>query len=87
MEVLELVSAASFSPKEEKLPYVKRAIIKLDTAKFLLQVAWETDSLNEKRLVALSQPLVEIGKMLGGWRGQLLRQPPPIPKQNSPSKK
>ena len=71
MEILELVSAASFSPKEEKLPYVKRATIKLDTAKFLIQAAWEIGSLNEKRLAALSQPLAETGRMLGGWHNQL----------------
>ena len=71
VEVLELTSAASFSPKEEKLPYVKRAIIKLDIAKFLVQTAWEINALNEKRLAALSQPLAEIGRMLGGWHNQL----------------
>jgi len=40
---------------------------------------WETKSLDNKKYIALSLPLDEIGKMLGGWNGQLT-------KQNSPTK-
>ena len=74
IETLELISAASFAPKEEKLPYVKRAIIKLDTVKFLIRAAWEIGSLNEKRFGALSKPLAEIGRMLGGWHNNIKKQ-------------
>jgi hypothetical protein len=74
VEVLELASAASFSPKEEKLPYIKRAIIKLDVVKFLIQTAWETGSLNNKRLEAISKPLAEAGRQLGAWHNNLKKQ-------------
>jgi hypothetical protein len=78
IETMEAISVASFLQKEEKLPWVKVAIRKIDTAKLLLMVLWETKSLDEKKYILLSIQLEEIGKMLGGWNGQ-------ISKQNSPT--
>ena len=43
-------------------------------------VLWETKSLDNKKYIVLSEKLEEIGKMLGGWNGQ-------IQKQNSPTVK
>ena len=71
---------ASFLSREEKLPYVRRAIRKMDTLNVLLMVLWETKSLDDKKYIALATPLNEAGKMFGGWRGQL-------EKQNSPAVK
>jgi len=75
---MEAISVASFLQKEEKLPWIKVAIRKIDTAKLLLMVLWETKSLDEKKYILLSVQLEEIGKMLGGWNGQ-------VSKQNSPA--
>jgi len=72
-----MTAAASFTPKAEKIPYVKIAIRKLDTLKVLLMVLWETKSLSDKKYIALSEKLEEIGKMLGGWYGQLMKQNSP----------
>jgi hypothetical protein len=41
-------------------------------------VLWETKSLDNKKYIALSLPVDEIGKMLGGWNGQLTKQNSPI---------
>jgi hypothetical protein len=41
-------------------------------------ILWETKSLDEKKYIALSIKLDEIGKMLGGWRGQLQKRNSPI---------
>ena len=79
VEIIESISIASFLPKEEKRSYVSVAIRKLDTLKVLLMVLWETKSLDNKKYIVLSLHLDEIGKMLGGWNGQLV-------KQNSPAK-
>jgi len=76
VEVMEMVSAAAFLPKQEKLPYLRIAIRKFDAIKLLLLVLWESKSLDTKKYVALSLPCDEIGKMLGGWQGQLKRQNP-----------
>lgn len=57
---------------------MKKAIISLDTSKFLLYIFWEIKALDTKKYIALSEMLAEAGKQLGGWHGQLV-------KQNSPS--
>ena len=35
--------------------------------KFFLQIAWGIGALDDKKYVAISKYLIEIGKMLGGW--------------------
>ena len=79
VELIEAVAAASFLSPQEKLPYVRAAIRKMDTLKIFLMILWETKSLNDKRYIHLSVKVNEIGKMLGGWQGQLIK--------NSPTKK
>ena len=79
VEIMETIASASFLAREEKRPYVRLAIRKVDTLKVLLMVLWETKSLDNKKYIALSARIEEIGKMLGGWIGQLQ-------KQNSPEK-
>ena len=71
--------SAAFLSRDEKLPYVRLAVRKVDALKLLLMILWETKSLEPKKYVALSKRVEEIGKMLGGWSGQ-------IKKQNSPAK-
>ena len=66
-------------PRSEKTPWVRLAIRKLDTLKFFMMILWETKSIRDKKYITLSMPLDVIGKMLGGWYGQLQ-------KQNSPDK-
>lgn len=77
IEIIEAVATASFLTRTEKLPYIRRAIQKLDTLKILLMVLWEIKSLDNKKYSALSILLDEIGKILGGWSGQLLKQNSP----------
>jgi hypothetical protein len=79
IEMIEAIASASFLSKGEKVPWVRLAIRKLDTLKVLLMILWETKSLDTKKYIALSVKMDEIGKMLGGWQGQLV-------KQNSPEK-
>lgn len=77
IHILEAIAAAGFLPKAEKLPYVRVAIRKLDTLKVLLMILWETKSLETKKYAALSLQLDEVGRMLGGWSGQLIKNSPP----------
>jgi hypothetical protein len=74
IQIIEATSTAGFLSPIEKLPFVRLAIRKLDTLKLLLLVLWETHSLDDKKYIALSEKLDEIGKMLGGWHGQLAKQ-------------
>ena len=41
---------------------------------------WETKSLDNKKYIALSEKLDEIGRNLGSWYGKLLKD---LEKQNS----
>jgi len=79
IESVEAVVTASFLAREQKMPYVRLAIRKIDTLKIFLMILWETKSFNDKKYISLSGKIDEIGRMLGGWSGQLL-------KQNSPAK-
>lgn len=74
IETIEAIVTASFLTREEKLPFVRLALRKVDTLKILLQVLWEAKSLDNKKYIDLSKSLEEIGRMLGGWSGQLIRQ-------------
>jgi len=74
IEIIESMANASFLNVKEKLPWIRLAIRKLDTLKILLMILWENRSLNNKRYVALSLKLEEVGKMLGGWSGQTERK-------------
>ena len=70
---------ASFLPKNEKLPYVKIAVRKVDTIKIFMQLIWEMKVFDDKKYIALSEKLNSAGKMLGGWHNNLV-------KENSPAK-
>lgn len=76
VEAIEAAATAGFLSINEKLPYIGRAIQKLDTLKILLIVLWESKALDNKKYIALSVKLDEVGRMLGGWRGQLLKNSP-----------
>ncbi len=83
VEIIEALAIAGFLKKEEKLPCVRIGIRKMDTLRILLMVLLETKSIDNKKYLALSVKLEQIGKMMGGWVGQLTKLDP---KQNSPTK-
>lgn len=74
IEIIEAIAIASFLSKEEKLPYVRLVIRKTDALKIFLIILWETKSLDNNKYIQLSEKVIEIGKMLGGWNGQLSKQ-------------
>jgi len=67
LEIIEFLFTASYLGKEQKLPFLQKAGVKLDTLKFILQISWEIKILDNKKYIILSEHLNEIGKMLGGW--------------------
>ncbi len=77
IEIIEAIAIATYLTRTEKQPYVRIAIRKVDTLKILLMVLWETKSLTDKKYLALSAKVEEVGKMLGGWSGQLAKQNSP----------
>jgi len=83
LEIMEYMYIASFLPKEQKLPYLQQAVGKLDLLKFFLQLSWEIKVLDNKKYIALTEPLEETGRMLGGWTKQVAT----APKETSAPKK
>ena len=79
IEAIEAISVATFLDKTEKLPWINVSVRKIDTLKILLMILWETKSLDNKKYIALSIKIEELGKMLGGWSGH-------VKKQNYPQK-
>lgn len=77
IQAIEAITAAGFLSKQEKMPYVRLAIRKIDTIKVLLMILWESKSLDTKKYAALSVEIDTVGKMLGGWNGQLQKQNSP----------
>jgi len=76
-DLIEAIVTACFLSKQEKLPYIRHAIKKSDTLKIFLMILWETKSLDNKKYLELSVKLEEVGRMLGGWQGQVLKQNSP----------
>jgi hypothetical protein len=74
VETMEAIAVASFTPRPDKLPHVRLAIRKIDTFKVMLLILWETKSIDNKKYINLSQKIDEVGRMLGGWHGQLTKQ-------------
>ena len=65
--MIEFIIRGGHSDKTIKLISLNNASTKLDFLKFFLQLAWEIKTLDNKKYIALSEKLNEIGKMLGGW--------------------
>lgn len=75
-DLAELLLLAGYASREQKPQLIMRASAKLDTLKFFLQVAWELKCLDHAKYGALSAPLAEIGKMIGGWQRDLKTEKP-----------
>lgn len=77
IEVLESLFAASYLMKEQKLPHLQRAALKLDLLKFFLKICWECKALDTKKFANISELTMEIGRMLGGWQKQVITKANP----------
>ncbi len=77
-DTIEAISIATFLSKDEKSPYIRLAIRKINTLTVFLLILWENKSLDNKKYITLSEKINEIGKILGGWLGQNLKQNSPV---------
>lgn len=75
-EIIETIALAQFSSTENKLLYVGRAIGKNDTLKFMLYAMSELQGITSKQFLSLSVKAEEIGRMLYGWKNQIVKQNP-----------
>jgi len=76
LETSELLFISAHSSRENKLPILEKANIKLDLAKFFLQIAWQLKVLDNRKFIQISAELEEVGRMLGGWKNELKKKLP-----------
>ena len=74
---MEIIFRAQYAKPEQKLQYLIAGSGKIDLLKFFLQIGWENKLLDNKKYLALSTELDEIGRMLGGWKRGLETKLPP----------
>ena len=70
LEFIESIYAGIYASKADQPSAVRTMSGRLDGVKLLLRIAWEVRALDNKKYSALSIPLVEIGKIIGGWQRQ-----------------
>lgn len=66
-ELLEAVILASSLSKQEKLPILKKASLKVDVLRSLFRLGKDLKIIDNKKYMLLEKLLSEIGKMFGGW--------------------
>lgn len=74
LEAIEYAFLASYNHSEEKVILINKSISKVDLLKLLLMLSWEIKALDNRKYIHLSENFSEIGKMLGGWKKQLLNK-------------
>ncbi|OGH80964.1 MAG: hypothetical protein A3I29_03670 [Candidatus Magasanikbacteria bacterium RIFCSPLOWO2_02_FULL_44_11] len=66
-DCLEAALLAGYVSRAEKLGAVQKISVKLDSLKFFLRLLWELKSIDNNKYTLLAVPLVDAGKMVGGW--------------------
>ncbi len=67
----ESVILASTNQGEAKLPFIEKAIAYTNLIKILIRLAKDINILKMDRYLQLEKSLLEIGRMLGGWKKSL----------------
>lgn len=68
LELLELLIMAKYAPKAHKGMYLIKASARAEIIQFMLRILLNERLANETTLHQLQAKVVEIGRMLGGWR-------------------
>ncbi|MEO8785337.1 MAG: four helix bundle protein [Candidatus Saccharimonadales bacterium] len=68
LQLLELLIMAKYAPTAHKGPYLIKASAQAEIVQFQLRILLNGKLANETTLHQLQAKVVEIGRMLGGWR-------------------
>lgn len=68
LQLLELLIMAKYAPSAQKGPYLIRASARAEIVQFQLRILLTQKLANETTLHQLQAKVIEIGRMLGGWR-------------------
>lgn len=81
LETIESSFIASYSDPQTKICLINKTITKIDLLKLLVSLCWEQKAISNSSFSDLSNRLLEIGKMLGGWKRQLQTKTLPLKKE------
>ena len=70
LEVLELILSASYAGIYKK-EILRKTNNKTDLLKYLIRIAYETNSIRIKNYLSLEEEILNIGRMIGGWQRSL----------------
>lgn len=70
-DLIELLLEATHTNRDCKMEIIVKACVRLDSLKYFLKIAWELKTMDNKKYLAISNSLNEVGKMLGGWKKQM----------------
>ena len=71
ISTLELLLAAEYASKNQRLQLIQQASVKFDMLKSFIRIAKELKILDQKKYIRLEAELQEIGRQLGGWQRSL----------------
>lgn len=74
LEILECTHQSRYAPFSSKIPFLEKAIVKIDRLKFFSEIAWENKLITAKQHGELLERLGEIGRELGGWKKGILNK-------------
>lgn len=77
IELLEMMHRASFTSGDTKLNLLGEALLKVDSLRFFMQLAWELKLVPTNQYGTIGQEVESIGKMIGGWRKGLIAKTSP----------
>ncbi|KKQ28387.1 MAG: hypothetical protein A3H17_00890 [Candidatus Levybacteria bacterium RIFCSPLOWO2_12_FULL_37_14] len=67
MELLEKIILASNISKQEKLPVLREASVKVDLLRVFFKLGKDLKIIENIKYIELENSITEIGKMVGGW--------------------
>lgn len=68
LDLLRCVSQAEFATKFDKQSLLSQASKTIDMIKIYLRLGFDLKILDQKKYIARELEIVEIGKMIGGWK-------------------
>jgi len=67
LNLLEAIILASNLSKQEKLPVLRQASIKVDLLRVFFKLGKDLKIIDNKKYIEFENSINEIGKMVGGW--------------------
>jgi len=74
LDLLELLRKAVYTPIDKKIILLEAASDKIDSARFFLQLLWESKLLPSKQYITLETEIQNLGRIIGGWKKGIINK-------------